>query len=67
VVCRQVVKHKDSVPVMEVQFQKVPTVAGQYIFINCPKVALFEVHHVVSRYGIGPLLILPSVFFVCLL
>eukprot|EP00043_Microstomoeca_roanoka_P000772 m.29029 g.29029 ORF g.29029 m.29029 type:complete len:608 (-) comp10495_c2_seq2:133-1956(-) len=40
----KVIKHKDSVPVMEIQFQKVPTKAGQYVFINCPKVSRFEWH-----------------------
>eukprot|EP00730_Choanoeca_flexa_P005753 TRINITY_DN12014_c0_g1_i5.p1 TRINITY_DN12014_c0_g1~~TRINITY_DN12014_c0_g1_i5.p1 ORF type:complete len:616 (+),score=138.37 TRINITY_DN12014_c0_g1_i5:75-1922(+) len=40
----KVVKHKDKVPVMEIQFQKVPTKAGQYIFINCPKVNGLEWH-----------------------
>jgi len=40
----KVVKHKDSVPVMEIQFQKVPTKAGQYVFINCPKINSLEWH-----------------------
>ncbi|EGD77056.1 NADPH oxidase 1 [Salpingoeca rosetta] len=40
----KVVKHKDSVPVMEIQFQKVPTKAGQYVFLHCPKVSQLEWH-----------------------
>lgn len=40
----QVIKHKDSIPVMEIQFTKVPTKAGQYIFVNCPKVSALEWH-----------------------
>lgn len=40
----QVVKHKDSIPVMELQFRKVPTKAGQYIFAHCPRVSRLEWH-----------------------
>lgn len=40
----KVVKHQDAVPVMEVQFEKIPTKAGQYIFIHCPAVSHLEWH-----------------------
>jgi hypothetical protein len=40
----RVIRHNDAVPVMEVQITKVPTKAGQYAFLHCPKVSGLEWH-----------------------
>jgi len=40
----RVIRHNDKVPVMEVQITKVPTKAGQYAFLHCPKVSSLEWH-----------------------
>jgi len=40
----KIVKHNDSVPVMEVQISKIKTKAGQYAFLNCPDVSQMEWH-----------------------
>jgi hypothetical protein len=40
----KIVKHNDTVPVMEVQITKVKTKAGQYAFLNCPDVSSLEWH-----------------------
>jgi len=40
----RVIFHNDKVPVMEVQITKVPTKAGQYAFLHCPKVSSLEWH-----------------------
>eukprot|EP00055_Hartaetosiga_balthica_P009043 m.35122 g.35122 ORF g.35122 m.35122 type:complete len:604 (-) comp6585_c0_seq2:87-1898(-) len=40
----KVIKHKDSTPVMEIRLKRIPTKAGQYVFLHCPKVSRFEWH-----------------------
>lgn len=40
----KIVKHNDSIPVMEVQISKVKTKSGQYAFLNCPDVSMLEWH-----------------------
>lgn len=40
----KIVKHNDSVPVMEVQISKVKTKSGQYAFLHCPDVSRLEWH-----------------------
>lgn len=40
----KVVKHHDKSPVIEVRMQKIPTKAGQYVFLHCPEVSQIEWH-----------------------
>eukprot|EP00051_Salpingoeca_urceolata_P032663 m.16775 g.16775 ORF g.16775 m.16775 type:complete len:672 (+) comp5330_c0_seq1:154-2169(+) len=40
----KVVKHHDKIPVIEIQMERVPTLAGQYVFVNCDAISNLEWH-----------------------